>query len=552
MNTTNTTKNNTYNSDVHEVFSEILSNLLDFTLYGDVNFLNEIKQQLNTIYKTASGLGIARLTNLCDELISLVDTLDTNFNRNSPMAYDLLLTLSKINKEINETMHYSSRKFHDFPQPTNGDWEKSSWVQEYTNMTYSGTILLVDDDLLLLAILEKIFRKEGYHVLVSSKSTEVLEIIKENAIDIVLLDLIMPEKNGFEVYSEIKSEKPDIAVIFLTANTKMEDKIKALKAGVDGYITKPFQEQEVIANVESILKKGNLQKSVIEDSLTGAYTRKFFKRRFEEERKRFVEKGSHFSIAFLDIDHFKKVNDTFGHIIGDYVLKGFAQEIKDRIRDSDELYRFGGDEFLILFKDTLQEDAYMVLERIREHIENKTFTFDNKDLSINISFSAGISMIQENNDDMETILDKADKALYKSKESGRGQTTLNQSDTKPIGNNKKVLIAEETSIVGNLVKSRLSTLGYHVQFAPDKEKLFGKLEQYNPDLLLFDVSHSDFENKDLLGDILRENDDMKVIISSSKIDDQEINQYLNLGINDFVKKPFSLQDLEQRVRRLLQ
>ena len=537
----------------YRVFTKVLDSLLDYTLFKTDNYIEDIENNLNIINKVFSENNMDGISDLCRECNDIVLNLKHAKDENKSLIYDTLLCLSKIKNTFNELIH-PKISLNEVKPLNNNDWEQSTWVQEYTNMTYTGNILIVDDDLLLLAILESIFRKEGYRVFVSSKPSEVMEIIEEQNIDVVLLDLIMPEKNGFEVFSEIKSIKPEICVIFLTANTKFEDKVKAIKAGVDGYITKPFQEEEVIANVESLLKKANIQRTnIFHDSLTGAYTRKYFKQRFNEERLKNIKDNTPLSVAFLDIDYFKKINDTYGHVFGDYILQAFAQKLKKYIRDTDELYRFGGDEFLILFTNTTQQDSYSVLERIRTHIEGHLFSLDDINEKVSLSFSAGISMLDNPNEDMEKLLDKADKALYLSKETGRGKTTVREKINEPIAK-KKILIADEINIIGNLIKSRLIALGYSVTFAKNQNELTEKLDELSPDLVLLDILLPQFNVAETLKKILNKDNNLnsKIILVSSKQKDSQLSKYFKLGVHDYIQKPFSLQEIEQRIRRQLQ
>ncbi|QUH25617.1 response regulator [Serpentinicella alkaliphila] len=538
----------------YKVFTKVLDSLLDYTLFKTDNYIEDIENNLNILNKVFSENNMDGISYLCRECNDIILNLKHAKDENKSLIYDALLCLSKLKNTFNELIQPKINS-NEIEPLNNNDWEQSTWVQEYTNMTYTGNILIVDDDLLLLAILESIFRKEGYRVFVSSKPAEVIEIIEEQKIDVVLLDLIMPEKNGFEVFSEIKSIKPEICVIFLTANTKFEDKVKAIKAGVDGYITKPFQEEEVIANVESLLKKANIQRtSIFHDSLTGAFTRKYFKQRFNEERLKNMKDNTPLSVAFLDIDYFKKINDTYGHVFGDYILQAFAQKLRKYIRDSDELYRFGGDEFLILFTNTTQQDSYSVLERIRTHIEGHVFSLDEINEKVSISFSAGISMLDNPNEDMEKLLDKADKALYLSKETGRGKTTIREKINETITAKKKILIADEINIIGNLIKSRLIALGYSVTFAKNQNELMEKLDELSPDLVLLDILLPQFNVADTLKKILNKDNNVnsKVILVSSKQKDAQLSKYFKLGVHDYIQKPFSLQEIEQRIRRQLQ
>ena len=169
---------------------------------------------------------------------------------------------------------------------------------------------------------------------------------------------MMPEMDGFEVFRCVRSEFPEIPVIFLTAKTLKEDRLKALKSGVDDYVMKPFETDELLARVESaIMKMARSKKYVITDMLTGVYTIKFFNDDFKEFRARFSRKNEVFSVAFIDLDRFKEINDTYGHIVGDKVLKDFVKYLKDCFRITDHIFRFGGDEFLVLLPDTEDEDG---------------------------------------------------------------------------------------------------------------------------------------------------------------------------------------------------
>jgi len=542
-----------YLKNQYRIFLKILDLLLNYTLFKSSNYLDEIENNIVILDKAVSEYNLTDISNLFSECTEILKALRSPSADEKALIYYAFLCLSKIKNKFNELESISNTS--NIAPPINSNWEQSNWVQEYTNMTYTGNILIVDDDLLLLAILEMIFRKEGYRVFVSSKPTEVVEIIKEHNIDVVLLDLIMPEKNGFEVFSEIKNVKPETFVIFLTANTKFEDKVRALKAGVDGYITKPFQEEEVIANVESLLKRANIQRTnIMRDSLTGAYTRKYFKQRFNEERLKYTTYGTPLSIAFLDIDHFKKINDTYGHVFGDYLLTSFTNELKKYIRDSDELFRFGGDEFLILFTNTHQDDAFMVLERIRHHIENSSFAFEDIGVKVSVSFSAGISMLHNENEDMEKLLEKADKALYVSKDTGRRRTTIKNQLDDQNKTKKKILIADEINIIGNLIKSRLTALGYSVSFAKNQRELIAKIDELSPDLIILDIILPQYNASEILRKIQNKDSDTKpkVILVSSKHKDEQLSRFFRMGVQGYIKKPFSLQELEQRVRKQLQ
>jgi len=282
----------------------------------------------------------------------------------------------------------------------------------------------VDDDITLLNQLEKVFKYEGYNVISIDKPQEAIKTIQKENIDIILLDIMMPKIDGFEVFNEIQKEKLDIPIIFLTGKTFIEDKITALNSGADDYITKPFKIEEVLARVNRALERSYQYRI---DELTGAYTKKYFGRRIKEAQNKLIKHGEIFSLAFVDIDYFKEINDTYGHIAGDFILKKLADRIKFKIRSKDELFRFGGDEFVIIFPKATDNQVYNILERIRKEIQSNMIYYNKKDKPINISFSAGIGTIKDVNQTIEELIEVTDKYLYMAKQQGRNKITYQEN-----------------------------------------------------------------------------------------------------------------------------
>jgi diguanylate cyclase (GGDEF)-like protein len=163
------------------------------------------------------------------------------------------------------------------------------------------------------------------------------------------------------------------------------------------------------------------------DELTGAYTKKHFRKRIKEAQNKLLKNGEIFSIAFIDIDHFKDINDTYGHIMGDIILKKFADIIKCTIRSKDELFRFGGDEFIVIFPKATDNQVYNILERIRKEIQSNLIYYNKTDKPINISFSAGIGTIKDANQTIEELIEITDKYLYMAKQQGRNKITYQKN-----------------------------------------------------------------------------------------------------------------------------
>ena len=190
---------------------------------------------------------------------------------------------------------------------------------------------------------------------------------------------------------------------------KLEDKYWAIKSN-DKYIVDNFE------GIESL--KEDLKKAAIIDPLTGCYNKKETEILAEKFLKNYLRYNTPFSILMLDIDHFKRVNDTYGHLAGDFVLKEVASTIKNLARESDVCGRFGGEEFIILLPNTKLTGALKLAERIRNAIENKEFVFNNKKIPLTISI--GITSASKQ-DSIFSLVERADNALYAAKEGGRNR-----------------------------------------------------------------------------------------------------------------------------------
>jgi len=233
----------------------------------------------------------------------------------------------------------------------------------------SKTILVVDDTQLNVILLDRLLKNEGYQVLQAERGKIALDIARQNVIDMVLLDINMPGIDGYEVCRQLKADErlKDIPVIFISALSDTMDKVTALSVGGVDYITKPFQAEEVLARIDTHLKIRNLQQelelknAVLEAEIlrreeaekeltilaaTDPLTKVFNRRHFFEFATRELSRANRtkvsFSIMMADIDHFKKVNDSYGHLIGDQVLIRFTEICQENLRHYDVLARYGG------------------------------------------------------------------------------------------------------------------------------------------------------------------------------------------------------------------
>jgi two-component system, cell cycle response regulator len=290
-------------------------------------------------------------------------------------------------------------------------------------------ILVIDDINFNIVILTNILEKEGFRVFSVNNGLSILEITHRFKPDVILLDIIMPIMDGFEVCKLLKSnyELKDIPVIMVTARTEGTDIKKALEIGAFDYVKKPFDEIEIIARIKSALRLKNLQDELKElatkDGLTGLYNYTLLVELSEKEIAKQQRSNMDISFAMIDIDFFKKINDTYGHIFGNSVLKGLSNILVNSVRKGDIVARYGGDEFCLVLPETNIQDAFQLCERIRKKIETLNFNIGNE--TVKITGSMGVFLKDyRNNIDLSEIIQKVDKNLYKAKNNGRNRVEI--------------------------------------------------------------------------------------------------------------------------------
>lgn len=287
-------------------------------------------------------------------------------------------------------------------------------------------ILIVDDVASNIQALAAVL-KDDYQLRVATTGERALELVaNELDIDLILLDIEMPQMSGFEVIERLKSnfETEDIPVIFVTGNITIEDEEKGLIAGAVDYIAKPIRPVIVQARVKTHItlknQRDQLKYEAVHDKLTGLYNRYQLDNEGYRKFKRALRQKSNMSVVMIDIDHFKDVNDNYGHIIGDEVLKSVAKLLRTNRRVEDFVVRYGGEEFLMLLEECKAENAYTIAEHLRKEIQNLN------PAGVEVTASFGIAQLKETHVSMDRLLKDADDALYQAKENGRNQVVIYQ------------------------------------------------------------------------------------------------------------------------------
>ncbi len=285
-------------------------------------------------------------------------------------------------------------------------------------------ILIIDDNPDALLIAKSRLKKECEDILCAEGGKAGMEIAKREMPDLILLDIDMPDMSGFEVCRALKadSEMCMIPVLFLSGFVSAEDKTKGLDLGGVDYITKPFDAYELQARVRAALRTKNLQDLLIEhahiDPLTGLPNRRALMERLQQEWARMERHGQPFSFIMADVDHFKKVNDAYGHLVGDQLLREIAKVFTKQCRNIDTPARYGGEEFAVLVPQATAEQARNLAERCRRNIEEIAIPVKDEAVRSTASFgiaeSTGVAA-------PEALIEHADEALYAAKVAGRNK-----------------------------------------------------------------------------------------------------------------------------------
>jgi two-component system cell cycle response regulator len=298
-------------------------------------------------------------------------------------------------------------------------------------------ILIAEDDPVSRHMLRTFLVKWEYEVVVAVDGIEALRILEsEDAPSLAVLDWMMPGLEGPQVCKRVREhpERPYVYVLLVTARSQKGDLLRGLESGADDYLTKPFDAQELRARLRVGQRILDLQDSLItareelrfsatHDALTGISNRPSVLEAVSREQFRQVREGGSFGVIFADIDHFKSVNDTHGHLSGDEVLREVTQRMVGCVRPYDTVGRYGGEEFLIVAPSLDGTGALGLAERIRQAIESEPISTSSGKVRVTASLGVAVSS-RDKPLETDALLRSADEALYRAKDQGRNQSKL--------------------------------------------------------------------------------------------------------------------------------
>ena len=289
-------------------------------------------------------------------------------------------------------------------------------------------VLVVEDSLPFRNMIKKILTSLQFKVLAAAHGEEAMSYFADNPdINLIITDYRMPVKDGLEVLKEVRKEKDKnhLGVIVMTSPSDKTDASIFLKNGASDFIAKPFSKEELICRVNNTIEAmeniNKIANFANRDFLTGVYNRRFFYSDVEEYVQAAEETNEPYAFAMIDIDYFKKINDTYGHDGGDRILKSIAKILNDNTKGSDIVARFGGEEFCVVLKKISQEEAVKFFVNLRAKVAENEVTI--KKEKVKVTISIGVSF-GNGHCEIDDMLEACDSALYTAKENGRNRVEI--------------------------------------------------------------------------------------------------------------------------------
>jgi two-component system cell cycle response regulator len=430
-------------------------------------------------------------------------------------------------------------------------------------MSSEKRVLVIDDDVHFVTYVKEVLEKHDYPVSIALNAERGLKLFYEWKPNLILLDIVLPDHSGMYVLNQIvdKAMQEHIPIIMVSGNFSIENQINAYRSGAMDFLAKPFDVDLLVALVDNrFAMKQEWQRSIIIDELTGAYNRKHFNKMMKQKIECFKRSNELFSLVMLDLDYFKHVNDTYGHLQGDDVLQAFVATAKNNMRPTDILCRYGGEEFAIILPKTDAIQAAALIESFREQFNEIKFHANNE--IFQVTFSSGITEITEANCHSEKLIGEADQALYSAKRTGRNQSIIYTKEL--IEREYEIpinfIVVDDDPLIRDIVihsfsnwkpanHRKVQASEYSSGMTFIESDWYKEGEKY---IILLDGSMPDLDGLEVLRQ-LREKypeQQMLIVMLTARNNTKDIVHALQMGADDYVVKPFNMQELVLRIERL--
>jgi len=413
-------------------------------------------------------------------------------------------------------------------------------------------ILLIEDDPFLAEVLKKRLAEPNREIFVASGVAEAERAIDEKDIHLVLLDIMLPDADGRNLLVRLRERftSSSLPIVVLSAKKEPSVQTECFALGADAYFSKPFDPSTLSTALASYLQRtADYIKRSSRDPLTGLPNREAFGQAFARAAALSSRTKYPLALAIVDLDHFKSVNDLYGHLVGDQVLRRVCSVIFRSLRASDFLARWGGEEFVILFLNTDLSSARQALDKALTALSAETFETP-AGQSFHVTFSAGVAQVKEGGTVEQTIA-HADRFLYRAKALGRSRV-LTETD-KITTSKKKILLIEDDGRIAYEVQDHLERIGLSVLYASDAGTAVSVASQTPISMVVLDIDIHGTDGFKLL-ESLRKNpllNKIPIVMLTTAGNQEHVIRGFQLGVDDCIRKPVAPQELLTHVRRLL-
>ena len=493
---------------------------------------------LHTLKGTSGTIGLHDLADFCNAHLEI---LSSEEEAGIPIS-----SLKNFKKNIRLLVKGDKKSTKELQLP-------STYSNHFDQETF---ILIIDDDLEYVSFVKELLEQLGAQVLVAMNGKRGIQLFYDMQPNIMMIDMQLPDMNGMEVFEAIRDTATDrhVISILMSSNKSKEIIGKAYEIGMMDFINKPLDLELFLPYLfnRDKLRKG-ISQSITTDGLTGVGNRKRLDEMLKYSGKIAQRSGSTFSVIMMDLDHFKLVNDTYGHHKGDDVLKTFSDIAKQKKRETDYIFRYGGEEFVLLVSGD-QEEAITLIDRLRQSFNSHVFT--EKDRTFSVTFSAGIS---EYKGELDLLLIEADQALYQAKRTGRNKTIVFENSIVQMKRKLQVIIVDDDLLIRSMLEEEL----LHLEL-PDIElsvRLFEDgvsflaADWFDPDvnfIILLDGIMPEMDGLEVLERLKRRPDTNNILVSmmTARTSEADIKSALWLGADDYIMKPFQKNEVLSRIQNL--
>jgi two-component system, cell cycle response regulator len=496
----------------------------------------EVKRFFHSISGTAPTIELDEIGGLAAEAMKIADI-------NGELTWN--------RKNIQEIISPLLKECYQFEYENEIDFPIKADMSEKRKIVF-----LVENDTSFLISIKDYLEQKGFHVFGFTDADKAISALYDVKPDCILLDIFLGDQSGLDTLAHISKtvQKQYVPVVMLSDANSDALRIESYKQGADDFIQKPFVLEELFIRVNrQIERKGFVDHLILVDELTRLYNRKYLRNSFAHLCAKQWEEEQNLSIAFLDLDYFKRVNDQYGHLTGDTVLKEFSMFVKNRLRPEDILIRYGGEEFVLLSPETTAVKCKEQLEKILAAFSAHMFKAEGSH-EFSCTFSSGVVDVDASvSTSLSYWLDMADLALYQSKENGRNQVTLFNRSMSSSFKAVSIALLEDDPIMqvllSNTIKQTAAKCEIPIKISKFEsgEQFLGSrwMEQNQRGMVLLNIFMDGMSGIETLKQA--DFDAFTVLMLSAETGRNEMMQAIELGVADYVIKPFSIHSLENKI-----